>query len=130
MLRPSILVAVGQELLGVLQLGIEIAHVDAGGHADLLDLHHMLVFTGLFFAFALLKAILAIVHEFAYGGDSLGRDLDQIQPAFFCDMQRLGGRHDAHLLAVFADETDLAIVDVLVQLMHYLANTTSTSNQK
>ena len=89
----------------------------------------MLVFTGLFFAFALLKTILAVVHEFAYGRDSLRRDLDQIKTALLCDTQRLVRRHDAHLLAVFSDEPDLPVVDVLVQLMHYLANTSSTSNQ-
>ena len=40
--------------------------------------------------------------------------MPKIKTTLLCDMQRLGRRHDTHLLAVFADEPDLAIVDVLV----------------
>ena len=64
------------ELLGVFELGVEIAHVDTGGHAHFLDLHDMLVLSGFLLALALLKAELAVVHELAHRRLGLRRDLD------------------------------------------------------
>ena len=39
------------------------------------------------------------------------------------DVLRLRGRHDAELLAGRTDETDLAVPDLFVDLMHVAANT-------
>ena len=39
------------------------------------------------------------------------------------DPLRLGGRHDAELLTGGTDQTDLAVSNVLIELMHILANT-------
>ena len=39
------------------------------------------------------------------------------------DVQSLLAGHDAQLLSAFADQSDLLIVDLFIQLMLYLANT-------
>ena len=120
-------VAVGEELLRVAQLGVEVADVDPGGHADLLDLHHMLILAGFLLLLALLEAEFAVVHQPAHRRRRLGRDLHEIQALFICDLQRAGRRHDAQLLAGGADQTDLLVADLLVQFMHYFANGRNTS---
>ena len=60
-------VALGQEFLGVAQLHIEVVHVNAGRHTDLLNLHHPLIFAGFLLALGLLEPVLAVVHELAHG---------------------------------------------------------------
>ena len=42
-------VAIGQALLGIAQLYIEVIDVDARRHTDLFDLHHTLIFLGFLF---------------------------------------------------------------------------------
>ncbi len=116
-------VAVGKELLGILELCVEIADIDAGRHTDLFDLDHVLVLLRFLFALALFKAELAVVHELAHGGRSLRGDLDEVKPLLIGDPLRLGGRHDAELLTGGTDQTDLAVSNVLIELMHILANT-------
>jgi len=123
-------VAVGNELLSVLQLGVEVAHVDTGRHPDLLDLHHVLVLSGFLLALALLETELSVVHQLAHRGIRLGRDLDQIQTLLISDLQSLSGSHDAQLLALGADQSHLFVANVLIQFMHLLANGESTSIHK
>ena len=57
------------------------------------------------------------------GGRSLRGDLDEVKPLLVGDPLRLGGRHDAELLTGGTDQTDLAVSNVLIELMHILANT-------
>ena len=82
-------VAVGQELLRVAELDVEIVDVDAGRHADLLDLYHALILAGFLLALGLLEPELAVIHQLAYRGDGVGRDLDQVQPLLLGHAQRL-----------------------------------------
>ena len=66
---------------------------------------------------------LAVVHKTADGRRGLRRDLDKVKPLLVGDVLRLRGRHDAELLTGSTDETDLAVPDLLVDLMHVAANT-------
>lgn len=116
-------VAVSQELLRVLQLGVEVAHVDARGHTDLFDLHDVLVLSGFFFPLALLELELAVIHQLAHRGRGLRGNLHQIQSLLLRDAQSFLAGHDTQLLSALADESDLLIVDLFIQLMLYLANT-------
>ena len=83
----------------------------------------MLILLGFLLALGLLKAELAVVHEPAHRRRGLRGDLDQIKALLVGDVLRLRGRHDAELLAGRADETDLAVPDLFVDLMHVAANT-------
>ena len=98
-------VAVGNEFLGVFELGVKIAHVDTGGHAHFLDLDDMLVLSGFLLTLALLEFVLAVVHQLAHGGRCLRRDLHQIKALLLCGTQRLLAGHDAQLLAIILADT-------------------------
>ena len=106
-----------QKLLGVAQLGVEVADVDAGGHPHLLDFHHVLVLFGLLLPLGLLETVLAVVHELAHRGGGGGGNLDQVQPGLVGALLSLPGGHDAQLGAVGADEPHLPVADLLVDLM-------------
>ena len=94
-----------------------LSFVDAGRHPDLLDLYHALILAGFLLALGLLEPELAVIHQLAYGGDSVGRDLDQIQPLLLGHAQRLLRGHEAKLLAGLRDQTDLFIPDLVIGLM-------------
>ena len=79
--------------------------------SNLLDLHHMLVLSGLFFPLALLEPELSVVHQLAHRRGGLGRDLDQIQALLVSDPQRLRRGHDSKLLTLGADQADLFVID-------------------
>ena len=90
----------------------------------------MLVLSGFLLPLALLKLVLAVVHQLAHRGHSLRRDFYQIQTALVCDVQGLLCGNNAHLFASLTDEADLLIADFLVQFMLQLANGRNTSIQK
>ena len=123
-------VALRQELLGVAQLNIEVVDVNAGGHADLFDLHYPLVFTGFLFALGLLEPVLAVVHQLAYRGHSVGRDFYQIQVLLLRHAQRLLRGHDAKLLAGLRDQADLLVPDFFVGLMTCVSDGKAPPNKK
>ena len=110
-------VAVLQELLGILQLDVEVVGVDAGRHTDFLDLDHTLVFLGFLFLLQLLEAELAIIHDLADRGDCIGSNLDQVQILFICHSLCIGRRHDAQLGTVVANNPNFLISDLLIELM-------------
>ena len=87
------------------------------------------VFPGFLLLLALLKTELAVVHKLAYRRYGLRGDFHQVQPALLSNMQCLVRGHDTQLLAGVADQADLLIADLVVQLMHDLANSESTSIQ-
>ena len=110
-------IAVGQELLGVAQLGVKVADVDAGGHTNFLDLHDVLVLLGFFLALGLLELELTVVHELADRGDGVGRDLNQIQTGLIGKVLGIGGRHDTELFTGIADQSDFTVADLFVHLI-------------
>ena len=68
-------VAVVQEFLSGLDLGVEVIGIDAGTHADFLDLHDPLVLLGFLLPLLLIEAEFGIVHDLADGRGRVGRDL-------------------------------------------------------
>ena len=110
-------VAVGDELLGSLDLGVEVIGVDAGAHADLFDLHDLLVLLGILFPLLLIVAELGLVHDLANGRGGIGRNFDQIQTLLLCHGVCLCSGNNAQLSAVGADQADLFVADLLIELM-------------
>ena len=123
-------IAVLQELLCVLDLDVEIADVDAGGHADLLDLSYMLILLGFFLFFGLLEAELAIVDDLAHRRGGVGRDLHQIQSLIVGHIQSGLGSHNAKLFTIGTDDTDFLISDVLIELMVLFADMKHLQHKK
>ena len=111
-------VAISQELLGVLQLGVEVIGVDTGRHADLLDLDNALVLLCFLFLFGLLETELTVVHDSADGRIGAGSYLDQIQILFNCYFEGFCCGHDAELLSFTADQAYFLVNDLLVDLMN------------
>ena len=77
----------------------------------------MLILLGFLLALGLLKTELAVVHDLAHRGDSLGGDLHQIQTGLFGDLNGLSGGHNAQLLTVRTDQADFLIADFFIDLM-------------
>ena len=125
-------VAVGEELLRVAcSLVLKSPMSMPGRHPDLLDLHHVLVLSGLFFPLALLEPELAVVHQLAHGRRSAwGEILTRSRPCSSAIFRASAGGHDAQLLALGTDQADLLVADLLVQFMHYFTNGRSTSISK
>ena len=101
--RDLDLITVSEELHSVLELCVKVVSVDIERQLDLLDLNRVLVLSGLFLALCLLEAILAVIHDLAYGGSRLRGYLDEIEILFVCDMLCVGSRHDTQLRAVGSD---------------------------
>ena len=55
------------EALGMAGLGLKIMRVNAQGKLNFLELHGLLLFPRLFFAFVALEAVFAVIHDFADG---------------------------------------------------------------
>ena len=121
------LVAALEESARMPNLDVQVVDIDAGGQADLLDLHHALVFARLFLALGLLKAELAVVHDAADRRLGLRRDLDEVHTALNGDLKRLLRGHDAELLAARVDQADFLVADFFVDLMFHAANSERTS---
>ena len=110
-------VALAQELLGVAQLHIEVVDIDAGRHANLLDLHYPLILAGFLLALGLFEPVFAVVHKLTHRGYGVGGDLDQIQIALLCQAQGLLRGHDAQLFAGLRDQPDLFVANLFIGLM-------------
>ena len=123
-------VAVGQELLCIAQLDIEVIHVNAGGHPDFLDLHHTLVLAGLFLSLGLLEAELAVIHDLADRGNGIRRDLDQVQALLLCDAQSFQSGHNAQLFTGLRDQSNLLVADFFIDLMSISSDGKAPPNKK
>ena len=111
-------VAIGKELLGILELGVKIVGIDAGRHADLLYLDDTLVLLGFLLLLGLLKAELAVVHDAADRGIGARSDLDQIKVLFNCNFESFLSRHDAKLFSLTADQANFLVKNLFVDLMN------------
>ena len=103
-----------EELRGLSSLGLQVVVVDLRPDADFFQLDDVLMLAGLALLAALFVAVLAVVHEPADRRHGIWRNLDQVEPALARHLERIECRDDAHLLAVFIDEPDLADPDALV----------------
>ena len=109
------LVTRGQELLGLVHLGLIVVGVDAAGQLDLLELHGLLLLLGFLLSLLLLKAELAVVHDLAHGGSCHGCDHDQIQFLLIGDLEGFLGAHDSKGLSIGGYDSDLLRGDFLVE---------------
>ena len=66
------------------------------------------------FLFLLLIPALAVIHDSTNWRPSDGRNLNQVQTGLTRHLQRLEWRHDANLLALVADDTDLTRTNPLI----------------
>ena len=111
--------ALGQELGGLVDLGVEVVGVDVQRQADLLDLHDLLVLLGFLFPLLHFEAVLAVVQDLAHRRFGLGCHLDQVQVLVHGHAQSVPRGHNAHLGAVGPDQTDLLVTDPLVDLQFF-----------
>ena len=81
---------------------------------DFLDGDDLLLLARGALALFLLVEETAVVLDAAHRGDGVGRDFDQIQAALACDLQRLKGRKNSKLFAVFVDDADFARANPVV----------------
>src|SRR5690606_10315526 len=89
------------------------ALVRAGPELDLLDLRLLLLLAcGLGFL-VLLEHELAVVHDPAYGGISVRRDLDEVQIHLFGGRKCLLNRHDDNFVPDGTDHTIYRRIDLL-----------------
>ena len=123
-------VTVGQELLCIALLDVEVVHVNAGRHTDFLDLHHTLVLTGFLLALGLLEAELAVVHDLADGGNGVGGNLDQVQVLLLSDTLSFHSGHDAQLFTGLRDQTNLLVPDFFIDLMSISSDGKAPPNKK
>src|SRR5699024_10675884 len=75
----------------------------------------------LLFPLGLLELELAIVHELAHRGNGVGRDFDQIQAGLVGVALGLGSGHHTQLVAVGANQADLTVTDLLIDLMGWVS---------
>src|SRR4051795_7968029 len=108
------LVARLQEALDMALLGVVVVLGDLRPELDLPDRDLLLVLARGLLALGLLVLVLRVVQHPAHGRLGVGRDLDEVEIPLLGVAERLGRLQDAHLLAVWSDETDLWHADALV----------------
>ena len=115
------LIALGQKLLRLADLGVEVVRVDVEGKADLLDVDDLLVFLRFLVAFLHLEAVLPVIQEFAHGRLRLRCDLHEVQIFFFRFCKRVARGHDAELAAVRVDDTHLSVANAFIDFHFFFA---------
>ena len=110
------LVALLQELSSLIHLGVEVVGVDVQRQADLLEFNHFLVFLGFLFLFLHLEPVFTVIKNFAHRRLGLRCDLDQVKVLVDSHFQCIAGAHNAHLCTVRADQADLFVADLLIDL--------------
>jgi hypothetical protein len=88
--------------------------VDGGAHLDLLDLDDLLLLAGLGGLFLLFVFVFAKVHQLADRRHLVGRYLDDIEPFFLTQGERLIEADIAVFVAVVADQENRLGADFLV----------------
>src|SRR5699024_4703263 len=90
-------------------------------HPHFLDIHRLLVLSGLFFALRLLVTVFAVIHDPAYVRGGLRRNVYKVKTLFGRDLERLSGRHDAKLAAVGINDAHFLLPDVLIDVQVFFA---------
>ena len=112
--RDLDLVALAQELLHLLGLGVEVARADLGPVLHLLDDDVGALLARLLGLLGRLVLVLAVVHDPADRGVGLVGHLDQVEVQVPGDGQGLGQGPDADLVSVGSHQADLAGADPVV----------------
>src|ERR1051325_11715771 len=95
-------------------LGAVVVRVDLRAELDLLDDRLRLVLTRFPGLDRGLVLELAVVHELADRWPRSGRDLDQVEIGFLCQLERVVDRDDPDLLSLRPHEPDFGRTDALV----------------
>jgi hypothetical protein len=96
------------------ELGFKIVVAYVDGKANFLDFDYLLVFLCFLVSLLLLKAILPVIHYFAYGGSRLGSDFHKVEALFDGKLKSRRGRHDAKLASVVAHDSYFTVANLLV----------------
>ena len=89
------LVALTDEAVGMLDLGLEVVRVDTAGELNLLDLDNGLLLLCFLLSLVALKAVLAVIHDAAYRRLRVGSDEHQIEILFVSHGERGARLKDA-----------------------------------
>src|ERR1700688_3206821 len=101
---------------------VVIVIVDHGPELDLLDLDDLLLLARLGGLLLLLVFEFAVIEDFADRGALVGDDLDEVQPLFGGDGERVADRHDAVVLALLIDQLHLANANLVIDARAVLLN--------
>ena len=112
--RCLYLVAFTEEADGLVLLRLIVMLVDSNREFYFLDDDYLLLLAGGAFALVFLIQELAVVLDLADRRDGVRGDLYKIERLFAGHLERVEGRHDAKLLAVFVDDADLTGTDTLI----------------
>ena len=108
------LVTIVEKPDGLVLLGLVVMLVDGDGKLDFLDGDDLLLLAGGALTLFLLVKEASIVLDAAHGGDSIGRNFNEVETTLTGDLQSLKRGQDAHLFAVFVDDADFARADAVV----------------
>ena len=108
------LVAFGEEPDGLVLLGLVVVFIHRDGELDFLDGDDLLLFAGGALALFLLVEKAAVVLDAADRRNGIGGDFHEIQSPLAGNLQRLKGRQNTQLFAVFVDYADLAGANPIV----------------
>src|SRR5690606_5602264 len=112
--RDLRLVAMTEEANQVTELDLVVTLLGAGPKLDLFDLRLLLLLAGGLGLLVLLEHELAVVHDSAYRGIRVRRDLHEVQTQLFGGRKSLLNRHDADLFPVGTDHTNPRRIDLLI----------------
>ena len=108
------LVAIFEEANHVIFFGLVVVIVDVDAELHFLDDDPCLFLLGLAVLLFLLVEKLAVIHNAADRRLRRRRNLNQVEPFLFCELERLEGWNDAELLAQIIDYTNFASPDALI----------------
>ena len=100
----------------IIELSVKVMGIDVERKTNLFDFNGMLILSGFFFSFCLLKAIFSVVHDLADRRIALGSNLDEIEIFLLCDRECLFRGHDTELLTVRANNSQFLVADFFVDL--------------
>src|SRR6266536_5901561 len=103
-------------------LHVIVVIVDHRPELDLLDLDDLLLFARLGGLLLLLVLEFAVVEDFADRGGLVGDDLDEVQPRFGGDGERVADLNGAVVLAWLSDQLHLANANLIVDARAVLLN--------
>lgn len=95
--RDANLVAVGQKLADLTQLDVQVSLADLHAEPHLLELALLALCTVLLLFLHLLILVLTPVDDFGYRRIGAGRDLNQVNSGFLCELQCLVSGEDTKL---------------------------------
>ena len=114
------LVAVAEEAACVVCFCFKIVGIDAAGELNFFKLDGLLLLFGFLFALFAFETELAVVHNLAYGGDSLARHQNKVHTLVIRDLQRFVGAHNAKRFAIGTDQSYFLCGNLLVEQVFFL----------